>query len=224
MEIVDLLVTGDMIQKKCPYTMKPKGICVHNTDNDAPARNEVLYMRRNSNSTSFHYAVDDKEIVRGIPDNRNAWHAGDGGTGDGNRNYISVEICYSQSGGDRFDKAEINASRLIAELMMKYGFSIENIKRHKDFSGKNCPSRTMKYGWNRFLDMVKREYALLKKSKEEDEEMRYLNLEDIPVYGKKTVEKLLAKGYIKGTGKGLDISEDMLRTLIILDRAGNFDK
>lgn len=33
----------------------------------------------NHNEVSFHYAVDDKEIVQGIPENRNAWHSGDGG-------------------------------------------------------------------------------------------------------------------------------------------------
>jgi N-acetylmuramoyl-L-alanine amidase len=36
-------------------------------------------MIRNDNKVSFHYAIDDIEIVQGIPENRNAWHAGDGG-------------------------------------------------------------------------------------------------------------------------------------------------
>ena len=60
-------------------------IVVHNTANDASAANEIAYMIRNDNSTSFHYAIDDKEIVQGIPENRNAFHAGDGGKGNGNR-------------------------------------------------------------------------------------------------------------------------------------------
>ena len=36
-------------------------------------------MIRNDNEVSFHFAVDDKEVVQGIPLDRNAWHAGDGG-------------------------------------------------------------------------------------------------------------------------------------------------
>ena len=44
-----------------------KYIVVHNTANDASAANEVAYMIRNDSSTSFNAAVDDKEIVVGIP-------------------------------------------------------------------------------------------------------------------------------------------------------------
>ncbi|WP_373691010.1 peptidoglycan recognition protein family protein, partial [Pseudomonas aeruginosa] len=85
---------------------------IHNTSNDASAANEVAYMLSNNNQTSYHYAVDDKEAVQAIPLNRNAWHAGDGGSGTGNRKSIGIEICYSKSGGSRFDKAEKNAAYL----------------------------------------------------------------------------------------------------------------
>ena len=56
-------------------------VIVHNTANDATARNEVAYMIGNNNKVSFHYAIDDKEIVQGIPENRNSWNAGDGSGG-----------------------------------------------------------------------------------------------------------------------------------------------
>ena len=43
-----------------------------------------------------------------------------------------------------------------------------------------------------------------------------------------TIEMLIAKGYLKGKGGSgdeliLDLSEDSVRILVILDRAGNFD-
>ena len=98
MRIIQNLVSPSKYNIKCPYTMNAEFIVVHNTANDASARNEVAYMIRNNNSVSFHYAIDDKEIVQGIPENRNAWHAGDGGNGKGNRKGLSVEICYSKSG------------------------------------------------------------------------------------------------------------------------------
>ncbi|MFY9378213.1 MAG: N-acetylmuramoyl-L-alanine amidase, partial [Peptococcia bacterium] len=78
MEVIRNLVLPGKYSIKCPYTMTPEFIVVHNTANDASARNEVAYMIGNDNKVSFHYAVDDKEIVQGIPENRNAWHAGDG--------------------------------------------------------------------------------------------------------------------------------------------------
>lgn len=143
--------------RKCPYKMTPSYITIHNTSNDASAANEVAYMLSNNNQTSYHYAVDDKEAVQAIPLNRNAWHAGDGGSGIGNRKSIGIEICYSKSGGSRFDKAEKNAAYLTAVLLKKRGWGISRVKRHKDWSGKNCPHRTIAKGWNRFLKMVQAE-------------------------------------------------------------------
>lgn len=51
-------------------------------------------------------------IVQGILENRNAWHAGDGAEGMGNRKGLAIEICYSKSGGKRFEDAEILATNL----------------------------------------------------------------------------------------------------------------
>lgn len=58
----------------------------------------------------------------------------------------------------------------------------------------------------------------------EEKEMRYEKLEEIPEWGKPAIKKLMEKGILKGNEKGLDLSEDMLRMLVILDRAGVFDK
>ncbi|PFR47648.1 N-acetylmuramoyl-L-alanine amidase, partial [Bacillus cereus] len=79
------------------------------TYNDASAENEIFYMINNNNEVSFQIAVDDKEAVQGLPLERNAWACGDG-NGPGNRKSISVEICYSLSGGERYYKAENNAA------------------------------------------------------------------------------------------------------------------
>lgn len=142
---------------KCPYTMNPEFIVVHNTANDASASNEIAYMIRNDNEVSFHFAIDDKEIWQGIPLNRNAWHAGDGEEGVGNRKGISIEICYSKNGGERFDAAEILTAKFIAHLLKERGWGIEKVTKHKDYSGKNCPHRTIKRGWDRFLKMIQAE-------------------------------------------------------------------
>ena len=73
--IIKKLVPESKWGIKCPYSMTPKGITVHNTANDASARNEIAYMTNNDYETSFHYAVDDKEAVQGLPLDRNGWHA-----------------------------------------------------------------------------------------------------------------------------------------------------
>ena len=159
MNIKQNLVPNYKHDLKCPYAMDPKWIVIHNTANDASAEDEIKYMISNTSSVSYHYAVDDKEVVQGIPTNRNAWHCGDGIFGEGNRHGIGIEICYSKSGGTRFYLAEKNAAKLVAELLKKYGWGIDKVKRHYDFSPykQKCPALTMEYGWDRFLKMVKNE-------------------------------------------------------------------
>lgn len=154
MNIVKNLVPESKYSIKCPYAMTPTRIVVHNTANDATAKNEIAYMIRNNNQVSFHYAVDDKEVVQGIPENRNAWHSGDGGNGKGNREGIAIEICYSKSGGTKFSKAEENAAELIADILKRYGWGIDKVTKHQDYNGKYCPHRTLDMGWERFLNMV----------------------------------------------------------------------
>ena len=161
MSLVKSLISSDKYGVKCPYKMTPKGICIHNTANDAPAKNEVSYMKSNNNEVSYHIAIDDLEAIQVIPFDRNAWHAGDGGSGQGNRNYIAVEICYSESGGDRFIKAEKRAAKEVAALLKQYGWTINNVKKHQDFSNKYCPHRTLDMGWQRFLNIIQAELNVL---------------------------------------------------------------
>ena len=152
--IVKMIVPSSRYYLKCPYEMTPTRIVVHNTANDASARNEITYMTNNDYETSFHYAVDDKEIVQGIEENRNGWHASDG-NGKGNREGIAIEICYSLSGGERFIKAEKNAVDLIVDILNRYNWNIDKVTKHQDYTNKYCPHRTLDMGWNRFINMIK---------------------------------------------------------------------
>lgn len=157
LKIVKMLVPSSKYSIKCPYTMKPEGVCIHNTYNDASAKAEISYMINNNNQTSFHYAVDNTQAVQGIEHTRNAWHAGDGRLGNGNRKYIAIEICYSKSGGSRFTEAQNNGALLAAKILKQYGWGVDRLKKHQDFSGKYCPHRTLQdYGWSNFKKLVQK--------------------------------------------------------------------
>lgn len=155
MNIKQNLVSKSKYNIKCPYAMKPKYITIHNTANDASAANEVAYMIRNNNQVSFHIAVDDKEAVQGIPFNRCSWNAGDG-RGSGNMESISIEICYSKSGGTRFNKSVANCIELVKQLMEEFNIPVQNIRYHKDWNGKYCPHRLLDMGitTKKFREMV----------------------------------------------------------------------
>ena len=98
--------------------------------------------------------MDENQIVQCIPDNENAWHAGDGGNGTGNRKSLAIEICEN---GDLL-KATDNAAELTAMLMTKYNVPMENVVQHNHWSGKDCPRRIRAgepYGWTAFIEKVK---------------------------------------------------------------------
>ena len=155
MNVIKNLVSQSKYSIKCPYYMTSEFVVVHNTANDASAQNEVKYMISNNNQVSFHFAVDDKEIVQGLPLDRNAWACGDGANGKGNRKGIQIEICYSKSGGVRFENAEKNAAKFIAQLLKERGWGVDKVKKHQDFSNKYCPHRTLDKGWASFVNMIK---------------------------------------------------------------------
>ncbi|PRS02454.1 N-acetylmuramoyl-L-alanine amidase [Bacillus atrophaeus] len=156
------LVSENKYKLKCPNAMSAEYITIHNTANDAPAANEISYMINNTSSTSFHFAVDDKEVRQGIPTNRNAWHTGDGKNGTGNRKSIGVEICYSKSGGARYKAAEERAIKFVAQLLKERGWGIDRVRKHQDWNGKYCPHRILSEGrWDEVKAAIEKELKAL---------------------------------------------------------------
>lgn len=142
------------------YALKPEYITIHNTGNTnkgADADNHAKYLQNGGKdlTVSYHYCVDDVQAVLIIPENENAWHAGDGGNGTGNRKSLAIEIC-ENSDGD-LKKATDNAVELTRELMAKYNIPISKVVTHKHWSGKQCPRRLLggePYSWEEFLKKV----------------------------------------------------------------------
>lgn len=46
--------------------------------------------------------------------------------------------------------------------------------------------------------------------------------ENMPEWARGTVQKLMDRGYLRGTDEGLGLDDSMLRVLVMLDRAGAF--
>ena len=151
------MVPSSKYSIKCPYSMSPQYITIHNTSNSASADAEVRYMISNNNQVSYHVCVDEREVIQAIPFNRNAWHAGDGASGTGNRKSIGIEIARSTGDANLFEQAERNCAAYVAKLLKERGWGIDRVKRHKDWSGKYCPHKTMDKGWQRFLNMIQAE-------------------------------------------------------------------
>ncbi|MCY8971444.1 N-acetylmuramoyl-L-alanine amidase [Bacillus atrophaeus] len=156
------LVSEEKYNLKCPNAMSAEYITIHNTANNASAKNEISYMKNNTSSTSFHFAVDDKEVIQGLPLNRNAWHTGDGTNGTGNRKSIGVEICYSKSGGARYRAAEALAIKFVAQLLNERGWGVDRVRKHQDWNGKYCPHRILSEGrWDEVKAAIEKELKAL---------------------------------------------------------------
>lgn len=190
--------------------MTPQYVTIHNTYNDASAINEIAYMHRNKAATSYHVAVDDKHVVQAIPFTRNAWHCGDG-QGKGNRASIGIEICYSKSGGERYRQAEANAIEYVAHVLKQYGWGIDRVKKHQDWSGKYCPHRILDEKlWDNFKQRIanrlkelnspqKTTVAVNSPQKEADEMTQRLLNDTGRDEAKQLIEKAVASGIFKET-------------------------
>src|SRR5690625_2967836 len=155
------MIVPDNLAKKVTYggTNQKKYITIHQTGNTSKGADAGAHARLqangNSRSASWHYQVDDKEIIQSFEDSAQCWHAGDG-RGQGNLNSIGIELCINSDGD--YKKTLENGAELVRHLMDKYNISINNVKQHNHWSGKNCPAqiRAGKEGisWNDFLGMV----------------------------------------------------------------------
>lgn len=193
-------------------------LTIHSTGNPASsAQNERDWLDNPSNrrEASWHYVVDEKGVIQAIPDDEEAWHCGNT---IGNRFSIGLEIC---EGGDR-EKTLRNAVDFVVQKMKEYGFSLTDIVRHYDWTGKHCPRILMdkKYikdgmDWNWFLRKIEEALHV---------EQVYHWTVEVPEWGRPTVQKLLDKGYLQGNEKGeLELTYAMLKLLVINDRAGLYD-
>lgn len=139
------------------YPMDATGVTIHNTGSSASAKNHMLYMTQNggfNSTTSYHFVIDDIDCYQLLPLNENAWHAGDGALGAGNRKTIAIEVCEC---GD-IKKAHDRAAELTAYLLKQIGGSAQhNVFQHAQWMAKDCPRLLRSgrpYSWSTFLDKV----------------------------------------------------------------------
>lgn len=141
---------------------KKTTITIHSTGNAlSTAQNERDWLDNESNTrdASWHYVVGEDTVIQALPDDAQAWHCS---VTEGNRHSLSIEICES---GDR-RKTLINAAELVAVKAEKFGLTENEILKHFDWKGKNCPRilidcNFIKNGmdWSWFMAEVKKNMA-----------------------------------------------------------------
>ena len=195
-------------------------IVIHYTSNlGDTAKNNADYFAREklSYKASAHFFVDEKEVWSSVPAYRTAYHCGAKKPKHPhcrNSNSLGVEICMLDKHAVLRKGSICKAAELVRWLMKEYGVDEDHVIRHYDVTGKDCPAPMVENPalWEEFLSML---------SVQEDDMKRYKYYDDMPAWAQPTVSKLVKLGILKGEGDGvLDLSEDMLRMLVINDRAG----
>ncbi len=170
------LVSHDLYSYKCPYVMTPKTIVIHNAATPSgTAKALSLALKNYKEYKSWHFSVDDKDIIESLPLNRNAFATGDGGMGVGNRTGIQIEIAkdLDTDSTEEWQKARKNGAKLTAILLKKYGWTIDSVSKHQDYkmtdgTYKYCPHKILDEGWDDFLKLVQSELDKLNGKKTED--------------------------------------------------------
>ncbi len=165
-----------------------KYITIHQTGNSRKGSNAIAHGKliMNGYHATWHYTVDDKNIVKHFNEDIQCWHCGDG-KGKGNTQSIGIELCINEDGD--YIKTIENGVKLVKYLMKKYSIPITNVVQHHYWSGKDCPKqiREGKKGitWNKFIELIKNENnetnkeKLIKNENKEDDHITKIALDVI---------------------------------------------
>lgn len=113
--------------------LNPEGIVIHSTDNPgATAIDHFNYFDSAYRGVSGHYFVDWNEIIKAVPENEVAWHAGR----TANNKYLAVEMCEPKDHDpQKFEEVWKRTVWLIADICVRYGWDVSSsVLSHREVS------------------------------------------------------------------------------------------
>lgn len=211
-------------------TIRPRELILHYIGNPGTtARQNASYFAHVNSQTSVHYIVDDGEIIEIIPPDQKSYGTS---SREHNERGIQIEMCHPDASGKISETTLANVVWLCRELMERYG--ITEIIRHYDVTGKKCPLWYVEHpeewealkeriveGEDEMTEELERRLAAIEAVTVNRMIYNYVD-ENMPEWARGTVQKLMDRGYLKGTDEGLGLDDSMLRVLVMLDRAGAF--
>ena len=129
-----------------------------------------------------------------------------------NANSLGIEICMNDKDGNIRLNSIVNAIKLTKMLMEKYNISIDNIIRHYDVTGKDCPRPMIENEdlWSSFKQSLLQEENLMQ---------IYKWLKDMPDWSQDTFNRMFKVGVISTDKDGaMSVQESSIQPMIWLDR------
>lgn len=158
----ELNIKHDFLTKN-PYSRpglslkKVKGIVVHYTANPgSSAINNRNYFEslkdKKTTKASSHFIIGIKgEIIQCIPLNEISY-----ASNNRNKDTISIECCHPDSSGQFTNATYQSLQKLVKSLMQSYSLDKDDVIRHYDVTGKDCPRYFVTYPqkWEEFRDSL----------------------------------------------------------------------
>ena len=203
---------------------KVEYIVLHYVGAVSSAKANAVYLNRDGNlGWSAHFFTDEHSIWQSVPLDESAGHCGvDYSNGRApfwgkcrNKNSIGIEMCCKKdANGVWYIEPETveNTAALVRWLMAEYGVDLDHVVRHYDVCHKTCPEPWVRdlSQWQAFRDKLKEGEKTL---------IRYNTVAELPEHYRSETEKLIRRGALRGRTDGaLDLSEDMLRTMLVCQR------
>lgn len=211
-------------------------IVIHHTggnDIDASAQ-QIHEWHQNQDwaGIGYHFVIrKNGTIERGRPE----WAVGSHAYGE-NWHTLGIHLSGAMDKVQPTDAQIESCAHLVAYLCDEYEIPIdrEHIVGHREVNDDtSCPGDNLfakmdlivsKAAWYAKQDGEAKE----KEWKEDMEEIkkeitRYNTIEELPEWAKPTIQKLVNEGLLSGDGKNLDLSADMIRVFVVLDRNGTFN-
>ena len=153
---VQLLTVNEYSRPGIPLT-QVNGIVIHYTANpgtSAQDNRDYFEGLKDSHITkaSSHFIIGmDGEIVQCIPCNEWAY-----ASNERNGDTIAIECCIPDESGQFTQATYDSLVELVSWLCFRYGLTKEDLLRHYDITGKNCPKYYVEHAdaWDNFLEDV----------------------------------------------------------------------
>ncbi len=139
MKITDALITPNRFSRPQIPLKSVKKVVLHYVGNPKSSamanRNYFENQKSGGRYVSSHYIVGlSGEILRCVPENEVAYCSN-----SANSYSISIECCHPDATGKFTDATTDSAAELCAYLLKKYGLKVDDLIRHYDVTGKQCP-------------------------------------------------------------------------------------
>ena len=135
-------ITGIVIH----YTANPGSTAQENRD----YFNSLQYSHATEASSNFIVGLDG-EIIQCVP----TWEVAYA-SNERNTDTVSIECCHPDDSGKFTDETYRSLVQLTAWLCVKFGLTEEDVIRHYDVTGKNCPKYFVEHedAWDEFRQNV----------------------------------------------------------------------